>query len=338
MSRTLEPFHQSACRFAVQLLAGHLQTNIVPPPMIQPPAVSVLMPVYNAERYLAAAIRSMLDQTLREFELLILDDGSTDGSPAIIKSFAEQDPRIRATFLEHAGLVALLNRGIEQARAPLIARMDADDVSLPRRLRTQVDYLLSHPDCVALGAAVQWIDPQGWPICTYRPPTAHEQIEQDLLRGYGQAITHPVATFRLDALRQVGGYRHEYDMAEDLDLFLRLAEVGRLANLDDVLLQFRRHVGSVSHSRHQHQSAVIGSVLAEARSRRGLPPAPAFNRFEPPADRPELAFHLAWSLRAARAGHWLTSCKHVLPMVAHPLATARLMSKALVHRCRHGRR
>ena len=118
----------------------------------RPPLISVCMPVFNAERYISQAVESILDQTLGDFEFLIVDDGSSDGTAAILTRYANQDQRIRLSIRSNKGVVATLNELVDQACGELIARMDSDDISLPERLERQAAYLHGNPDCVAVGS------------------------------------------------------------------------------------------------------------------------------------------------------------------------------------------
>ena len=161
------------------------------------PLISVCMAVYNAERYVAEAVESILNQTFGDFEFLILDDGSTDGSLDILRRYAERDPRIRLTSRPNQGLVASLNELVDQARGEFIARMDADDVSLPERFQREVDYLRDHPECVLVGSRVRLIDPDGDPLCDWCTMQEHEAIDAFYLRG--QAWNIDVASCRDDA-------------------------------------------------------------------------------------------------------------------------------------------
>ncbi len=125
------------------------------------PSISVLMPVYNTERYVAEAIESILAQTFGDFEFIIVNDGSTDDSLAILRRYEQQDQRIRLITRPNTGIVGALNDGLALARAELVARMDADDVSLPERLGKQRDFMSSHPGCVAMSTAYTIMDPDG---------------------------------------------------------------------------------------------------------------------------------------------------------------------------------
>ena len=123
------------------------------------PTVSVVMTVYNTERYVGEAVGSVLGQTFGDFEFVIVDDGSTDRSTTILKDFAARDPRIRLVSRPNTGIVAAANEGIGLARGRYLARMDSDDVCLPRRFETQVNYLEQHPECVLVGSRVTVVDP-----------------------------------------------------------------------------------------------------------------------------------------------------------------------------------
>ena len=182
----------------------------------RPPLASVLLPVFNAERFVCQAIQSVLTQTFEDFELLLLDDGSTDRSPEIIRDVAAHDCRCRIVMGPNRGLIATLNNGILLARAEFIIRMDADDISRPNRFTKQIEFLQRNPQHVALGSRLELIDPEGLPICEIIDCYSHEQIEAALLT-LGVAIPHPASSIRRSALVRIGGYRAEYVHAEDRD-------------------------------------------------------------------------------------------------------------------------
>src|SRR5271165_3771001 len=170
------------------------------------PIISVLMPVYNAERYVAQAVESILRQTDNSFEFLIFDDGSHDRSLTILNRYATIDSRIRLFPREHTGYTRLLNEGLQLARGKYLARMDADDLSRPDRFRVQRNYLDTHESCVAVGAQSLLIDSDGDPIAFYRVPHEHEEIDRRHMSGFPGGIPHPVMVARLDALHSIGGY------------------------------------------------------------------------------------------------------------------------------------
>ncbi len=214
------------------------------------PAVSVLMAVHNGQDFLVEAIDSILRQTFTDFEFLIIDDGSTDGSAAILKDYAARDPRVLVTTQANQGLTKSLNVGAGLARGELIARLRrTDDVSLPERFQRQVDALRADSALVLIGSGVELITEDGLPLGTRGHATGHEEIRRELLLGNGDALSHPAVMMRRTALESVGGYDESFAVAQDLDLFLRLSEAGRVDNLPETLLLWRQHPSSVNRTR-----------------------------------------------------------------------------------------
>jgi glycosyltransferase involved in cell wall biosynthesis len=281
-----------------------------------PPRVSVLMPTYNARGYIEAAVRSILNQTFTNFEYLILDDGSADGTARILDRLAREDARIRLTRRQNKGLTVSLNECVAQARGTYLARMDSDDVAAPERFAKQVAFLDAHADCVVVGSRIELIDPFDVSLDLPRHKLEHAEIDADLLAGLGWAIVHPAAMLRADAVRRVGVYRPEFNGSEDLDLFLRLAEVGRLANLPDVLLKYRQHLGSVNRTKFQKQIVLTNQVIAEARQRRKLPPAAPYTGQERQTLAPTPQ-HLLWGWRALKLGHARAARRHARAALRH---------------------
>lgn len=273
-----------------------------------PPAVSVLMPVFNAERYLAEATESILNQTFRDFEFIVINDGSTDAGPEMLEEYAARDPRVRLVSRENRGLVQTLNEGMDLARAPLIARMDADDVSLPERLEKQVAFMAEHPEVVACGTWAYWIDEDGDPISPGARFTTHEEIDGFHMKGQGGGLFHPTVMLRTASLRDINGYRQEILHAEDYDLFLRLAEVGRLACYPEILFHYRMQPMSVGHVHQAVQRESTRVAFVEACARRGVP-VPESARAMP---RPRVERNSArtWAWWALRAGNLRTARKH----------------------------
>jgi glycosyltransferase involved in cell wall biosynthesis len=226
------------------------------------PAISVAMSVYNGERFLAEAIESVLGQTLRAIEFLIVDDGSTDGSRAIIERYAAQDARIRPIYRENRGLIASLNQLLAEASAPLVARMDADDVCLPERLAQQLAFLEARPDYGVVGCWTIDIDEHGndWAGGDWTPhPLTHEEFLAHIDQR-APLLCHPAVVYRRDLVRSVGGYHAAYRHCEDLDLWLRLASVTKIGNIPVKLLRYRHYADQVS-SRHAIEQA-HGAAIA----------------------------------------------------------------------------
>lgn len=239
--------------------------------MQQVPKASVILPVYNAGHYLASAIESVLQQTFTDFELLLLNDGSTDGSLEVMQRYAAQDARCRVITRENKGLVHTLNEGVELARTEMLFRMDADDLCLPTRFAKQMAYLEAHPECVAVGSRVMLIDPGGDPLCPFVDTFDHAVIDAAHMQGRGGAVVvHPAVAMRRHAVLAVGGYRSAFKHAEDLDLFLRMAEYGQLANLPEVLFMYRQHPGSIGYKHRREQVQAVRRAVSEAGQRRGL--------------------------------------------------------------------
>jgi len=283
------------------------------------PALSVVMSVYNGKAYLRAAIDSVLAQTFSDFEFIIIDDGSTDGCGPMLDAIAPTDPRIRLVRRENRGLIASLNEGCGMARAPLIARMDGDDICRPHRFQTQIDYMQQHPECVVLSSRVLYVDSAGWPIGEQYRNTTHEQIEDALWgRGDGAGMSHPGVMMRAAAFRSVGGYRDAYPDAEDYELWLRMAEAGRLANLPEVLLDYRYHANSVSQQRAVRQRESMLLALRHAAERRGVE-APAAEQFGFVKNMTKGDVHIRIVEWARANGHPMTAAKHQALRVAHAL-------------------
>jgi glycosyltransferase involved in cell wall biosynthesis len=236
------------------------------------PAISVLIPVWHAVRFLPAALDSVLAQTFADFEVIAIDDGTRDGSAEVLAAFAARDRRIRVVRQENQGIVATLNRALGLARAPLVARMDHDDVSRPDRFAKQIAYLQRHPEVSAVSGAMDVIDQDGTYLRTQAFPTLAAAVEIELL--YRNCVCHPAVMARTEALRQVGGYRKNAQLAEDYDLWLRLSEVGQIANLPDVLLSYRLHPVRMSAQGYIEQELAVLAARGAARQRRRGNPDP----------------------------------------------------------------
>jgi glycosyltransferase involved in cell wall biosynthesis len=274
------------------------------------PEISVLLPVFNARRYLAAAVQSILNQTFSEFELIAVDDGSTDGSLEVLRAFARRDSRVRVISRANTGIVGALNDAVDAAHAPILASMDADDLAFPERLARQRAHLNQAPDVVLLGSAVVVIDPAGRRVRRMPRPLEHDRITAALLRGDGGALIHPAVLLRADACRRVGAYRLAAQFTEDLDLFLRLAEVGRAANLAEPLLYYRMHPTSVNFTRRQNKRAVKEWVLRDAYQRRGLPwDGTLMDRIDE-SWRDYARLHREWAVDSLEFSGMITPLKH----------------------------
>ena len=218
------------------------------------PLVCVMMAAHDAERYLTAAVESVLAQSYPRFELLVVDDGSTDGTLALLEQLAQRDARVRVLRNErNLGVVATRNRMLGEAppAAKYLAVLDADDVCLPQRLARQVAFLEQHPRHALVGCHTQIIDEQGRPVGLRRYPTSAAQIRRVITRY--NPIAHPGAMLRRSAVNEVGPYDADYPRCQDYELWLRLAERYDLANLDEVLIGYRISATQVK-QRHLRES------------------------------------------------------------------------------------
>jgi len=208
------------------------------------PVVSVILPVYNGGLYLRAAISSILGQTYGDFEIIVVDDGSSDDSEMLVDEF--NDPRIQLLRQTNQGLAATLNRGISLARGAYIARQDQDDLSHPDRLTLQVAHMEAHQDCVLLGSWAQIMEVDRLVDRFHRHPVDEPTLRYQLL--FNNPFVHSSVLLRRSALQQVGGYTTdpERQPPEDYELWSRLSRIGSVANLGQVLLVYREISGSMS--------------------------------------------------------------------------------------------
>ena len=229
------------------------------------PRVSVLMAVYNGEPYLAEALDSVLAQTLTDFEVVVVDDASTDGTAAVLDAYAERGGRLVVLRNEeNRNLAASLNRGLAACRAPLVARADADDVNLPDRLERQAAFLDAHPEVGVVGCAYHKVDPDGRHRSTKSYATDHATIRARQL--FMSSLLHPGVMFRADVVRAVGGYDETYWTAQDSDLWTRLRDRTRFANLPDPLVRYRTHDESILGTRGEAGRRLSMSVPGRALS------------------------------------------------------------------------
>ena len=225
------------------------------------PKVTVLMPVYNGERYLRKAIDSILCQTFQDFDFLIIDDGSRDNTLEIINSY--QDQRIKLIQnSQNLGISKALNKGLDLATGKYIARMDCDDISLPERFQKQVDFLDQHPEIIVVGSYMDIIDTQGNKLNQqYQYPLVHDDIVNSML--ILNPMGHPSVMFRHFEVLKIGGYRSMDEWknvsTEDYDLWLRIASKNHeLANLAEPLIYYRNHSNSLTQLAFANNTLVDG--------------------------------------------------------------------------------
>lgn len=213
------------------------------------PLISAVMPAYNSESYIGESIESILNQSYKNFEFIIINDGSTDQTKQIIESY--QDPRIRLiNHQDNQGLVKSLNQGIKLARGQFIARMDSDDMASPDRFQTQLDYMLSHQK---VGVCGSWIKVFGNQNFIWKSPILHDKICTRLFCE--SSIYHPSVVIRKSVLDKYElSYDQAYEYAEDYALWIEMAKHSQLANIPKVLLKYRQHSAQVSRARNQVQT------------------------------------------------------------------------------------
>lgn len=209
------------------------------------PVISVLMPCFNGARWLAESIESVLNQTLTAFELIIVDGGSSDGSINIIKAYIEKDSRIILFERPGLGLSASLNLGIQAARGEWIARLDADDLSEPERFELQLEASIQNPKLVFLGTGLTEIDEFGSTGKSFCYPGQSAKLLNNLV-CFKRFPPHSSAFYRTSTVKKAGGYRTEIKRAEDLDLWLRLSELGELGSIPKCLVRYRKHASQTS--------------------------------------------------------------------------------------------
>ena len=237
-----------------------------------PPLVSVIIPVYNAERYLRAAIKSIQDQTYHNIEILIVNDGSTDSSLTILNEMKTQDDRILLITQNNCGISAALNKGILAASGHFVARMDADDLMVPHRIEAQVRFLQENPELGFCASFMEFIDENDIVYGEYHPePRTHDALNMMLKRQELVTYTHPTVTFRTDVARAIGGYKADYEPCEDTEFFGRfITSSAPGLVIPEVLMKYRVHKGSISNRKLNRQIEMAEFVRTNFyRRRRG---------------------------------------------------------------------
>ncbi len=236
------------------------------PNNVKMPKVTVLMSVYNGEKYLREAINSILNQTFKDFEFLIINDGSTDRTAEILQSY--QDSRIKITNNEkNIGLTKSLNKGLKMAKSEYIARMDADDRSFPKRLGEEVELLDTNPKVGLVGTCYEITDEDDKSFGIAKCPITDKEIRRRLLEG--NAFGHGSVMFRRECIDNIGSYRPEFRYGQDFDLFLRISEKYGVANISEPLYKFRISLNSLQKKVEQDRYASLARELAKQRMRLG---------------------------------------------------------------------
>lgn len=226
-----------------------------------PASIDIVMPVFNCERFIADSIKSVIAQSLTDWRLIIVDDMSTDKTAQIIDSFMSKDRRILILKGDHRGVASAINLGLTKVTAEYVARLDGDDIALPERLQVQHEFMLRNPDVIVVGSGATLIDEQNRRLRQRHVPIGWEHI-RDLLKTRN-CLCHPTVLIRTTALRQVGGYRDKFRTSQDYDLWLRLSEIGRIENLPQSLLLYRRHSSQISTGSNSHRQTLysVGAAI-----------------------------------------------------------------------------
>lgn len=225
--------------------------------------ISVLMPVYNGRKYLEQSIESILSQTFKKFEFIIVDDGSTDNSWKIIKKYAAIDKRI-VTIRNKSNLriSAALNRGLGVAKGKYIARMDADDWSFPNRLQKQYNYMQKHPKVGVSGGSIEVCDNKLRVINERKYPLSDKAARKIIFRY--SPFAHPTTIWNHQMIKKAGGYNRNIPLSQDYDLYFRIGKLSKFGNIKDVLLKLRTHddSSSIVRGKFQEQYAIYSRIKA----------------------------------------------------------------------------
>lgn len=242
--------------------------------------VSVVIPVFNGERYLDQAVESVLAQTHSDFELIIVDDGSSDDSANIAERRARRDARVRLLRQPNGGVAAARNTGLEAARGEWVACLDHDDLMLPHRLERQIAFIAAHPEVKLFGSVCEYINERGRPCghTVSAPLRSRADLDALLAKGRLIGLTHPSVIMHRETIRALGGYDPAMEPAEDLDLWMRVAQAGHLVLQDDeVLTRYRVHGRSITGGQVAKISRASTLVAARAAARAAGRPEPSMH-------------------------------------------------------------
>lgn len=230
--------------------------------------ISVLMPVRNGEQYLEAAVDSILHQTFRDFELVCVDDGSTDGTSDILARYEARDRRVAVIRCRHMGHAAAANHGLQHCHHPWVARMDGDDVALPTRLERQYAAIQADPEVVVWGTDGYHINSKGEVLSNFRVgPTSKQECRDMRSRGEIVQAIHPSVMFNRDVAIKAGGYDETCALVDDVDLFDRMLRYGDLVTIPEPLIKYRVHSGQLSMANSARKLMLLRYITARQRRR-----------------------------------------------------------------------
>lgn len=226
--------------------------------------ISILLPVFNVEKFVRQSIQSILHNTYKNFELVLVNDGSTDNTDSIIKSYS--DPRIKYFIKTNSGLIDTLNYGLKKCSNPIIMRMDGDDVIAKNKIQKQLDYFIKSQS-ILTGTNGYLIDSEGKKRGYIDLPTEHNHILKSML-NISPSFIHPSVMYYKDAVQKAGGYDSNFKHAEDFDLFLKLSSFGKLSNLNERLIYLRKHDENISYlnAKEQIKNTIISREIFRSNS------------------------------------------------------------------------
>jgi glycosyltransferase involved in cell wall biosynthesis len=237
---------------------------------IKPLAISVLMAVRNGAAFLDDALASLAQQDFQDFEIVLIDNGSRDATPRIIAEWAKREPRLRPFRLERPGLARSLRYAASLARAPMLARLDSDDIAMPSRLSTQYAFMQQNPSVGLLGSSVEIVNVDGRKIGERHVSVTDAELRRVL--SSGNPFVHSSMMMRCEVYERAGGYREGMRVSEDFDLWCRMAESTQMASIDVPLVRYRLHGGAMTFRQSTRLALTDACIIAAQRARRaGLP-------------------------------------------------------------------
>jgi len=242
--------------------------------------ISVVMPAYNASKFIAQAIESILKQTFHDFELIVVDDGSADNTIKIVNHYIKLDKRVRLIQNNHSGICQALNTGIQAAKYPWIARMDADDIALPERFEKQMKAANTYPNVVVWGSYVQHINSQGEILSLQAVgPLTEEESYSLIQKGDIPYVIHPTWIIKKEIFWQAGFYDPKFPLAQDVEIMSRIAHYGSIVVIPEPLLLYRVHSQSSSMKKFFAQLRMMEWAIARHKARLAGTQIPDFNQF-----------------------------------------------------------
>jgi glycosyltransferase involved in cell wall biosynthesis len=245
------------------------ESDVAPDPIDEnAPGISVIMPAYNSTKYIGEAIQSILNQTYTKWELIVVDDGSTDDTVQVVQKYIDQDSRIRLYKNEHGGPSQARNTAIEHAQYDWLALLDADDIALPQRFAKQIAAATADPEVAVWGSFVSHINAKGKILSIHKVgPTSILEFQEQLKKGYVPQVINPSVLMKKEMINKVGDYDKDFPAAQDLELFDRIAQHGPIVAVSEVLTYYRVHGDAISMSKFFTQRELAAYVRLRSQNR-----------------------------------------------------------------------